>query len=124
MIQIRAEGTWHEIEQIDYFPLLVEPDLDEWTGFLKERPSNPGRDFDLAGLIPLSFSLRRSFLMAMLSVRFFCFAAWFFSNVSFFSALEDQTTSSQLMSASSDRTPLWRPAGAWRLHSLTSFSCF
>jgi len=63
-----------------YFPLA----LDLLPPFPNDFPSNPGRDFPLA---PLFFSFLFSFLLAILSARFFCRAAIFATSCSFRSPL-------------------------------------
>ena len=58
----------------DVFPLPLENDL----------PSNPGRDLPLP---PFFFSFRLSCRVAILSARFFCFAAIDATTCSFLSSL-------------------------------------
>lgn len=60
---------------------------------LNDLPSKPGRDFpfEVEGLIPLRLSFLRSFRIAILSVRFFCLAAWLFVSCSLRSSLFGKT---------------------------------
>lgn len=64
------------------FPL----DLVLLAPFPNDFPSNPGRDFPLT---PLCFSFLFSFLLAILSARFFCRAAIFAESCSFRSVLRN-----------------------------------
>ena len=74
----------HEAEQTDHFPLLVKPRLECGIPALESWPR-----FRLGRLDSLALSLRVSFPIAMLPIRFFCFVARLFPNAPFLSALED-----------------------------------
>jgi hypothetical protein len=65
------------VMSVGYFPFPL-------ALFPNAFPSNPGRDLPLP---PLCFSFLFSFLLAILSARFFCFAAMFAVSCSFRSAL-------------------------------------
>ena len=69
------------------FPLLLPPP------FPNDLPSNPGRALLLFFTTPFRLSLFRSLRIAILSDRFFCFAAIEFVTCSFRSSLDGETQS-------------------------------